>query len=166
MEDESRQQDLDSPSNIRFLTFSELVDELCPQYMAMGVSYHEFWHGDYTQLQFYHEAYRLRAEQENYNAFLLGNYIYDALCAVSPVLNANAKSGTKPMPYHKKPYGMDEDNSTSEKTPEELQKIHARNAAARFASFVAQWNKRFKSKGGEDNGGNDRPITDRDTGEE
>ena len=166
MEGESGRQGLDSSSDVQINTFAELADFMCPQYMAMGVPYHEYWHGDYTQLQFYYEAHKLRTEQENFNAWLQGAYIYDALCAVSPVLNANAKRGTKPMPYHKKPYSMDEDNSTSEKTPEELQKIHARNGAAKFASFAAQWNKRFKNKGGEDNGGNDRPITDRDTSKE
>lgn len=158
MEDESGGQDLDSSSGIRFLTFSELVDELCPQYMAMGVSYHEFWHGDYTQLQFYLEAHKLRTEQENYNAWLQGAYIYEALCAVSPVLHAYAKSGTKPHPYLDKPYGA-RDSVDPEQTRAEF--------LERWKHNKTRWKLLNKqTKGGEDNGGNDRPITDRDTGEE
>ena len=33
-------------------------------------------------------------------------YIYEALCDVSPVLHAFAKSGTKPNPYPDRPYAI------------------------------------------------------------
>lgn len=160
MEDEQRISS--SSTDIKPLTFAEWADELCPQYMALGVPYNEFWHGDYTQLRFYADAYRLRIDHENYNAWLQGAYIYDALCAVSPVLNAFAKRGTKPSPYHEKPYSMKNDAATNDttekkslKTSEEIQAI---NASAKFASFMTQWNKRFESKGGETHGSNNRPT--------
>lgn len=164
MEDESRGKDLDS-SSTEPLTFAELADELCPQYMAIGVPYEEFWFGDYTQLKYYRKAYELKCEHENYAAWLQGAYIYDAVCAVSPVLNAFAKKGTKPFPYHKEPYGAK--TSATEpsvekpaKSEKETQEIQALNASARFASFVTQWNKRFETKGGETNGTNNRTVAD------
>lgn len=160
MEDESG---IGSSSDSKILTFSEWADELCVHYMAMGVPYEEYWHGDYTQLKFYRKAYDLKCEKESYEALRLGNYVYDALCAVSPVLHAFAKSGTKPMPYHKEPYGMDSRGQEAEgkpaKTDKEIQEIQAHNASAKFASFMTQWNRRFEGKGGEANGDNDRPVT-------
>ena len=157
MEDEPG---LGSPSaNVRLLTFAELADEMCPIYMSMGVPYKEFWHGDYTQLAEYRKSFEIQRERANYDAWLQGAYFYDALCAVSPVLNAFAKRGTKPSPYLEKPYGMKLDEASTD-APEKKQtktneEIQALNASAKFASFMTQWNKRFESKGGEANGAND-----------
>jgi len=157
MEDESG---LGSSSeNEKLLTFAEAADEQCPFYMSIGVPRHEYWHGDYTQLADYRKAHELRRERANQDAWLQGAYIYDALCAVSPVLNAFAKRGTKPLPYHKEPYGMKLDEASTD-APEKKQtktneEIQALNASAKFASFMTQWNKRFESQGGETNGDND-----------
>ena len=151
---------LGSPSaNVRLLTFAELADEMCPTYMSMGVPREEYWHGDYTQLAEYLKSFEIQRERANHDAWLQGAYIYDALCAVSPVLNAFAKRGTKPMPYHKEPYGMNLDEASTD-APEKKQtktneEIQALNASAKFASFMTQWNKRFESQGGETNGDND-----------
>lgn len=151
---------LDSPSEtVRLLTFAELADELCPQYMSIGVSFQEYWHGDYTQLAYYAKAFEVQRERANHDAWLQGAYIYDAICMVAPILHAFAKTGTKPLPYHKEPYGMKLDEASTD-APEKKQtktneEIQALNASAKFASFMTQWNKRFESKGGETNGGND-----------
>lgn len=76
------------------------------------MSYDLFWNGDVDLVVSYREAYKLKckekADEQNYTAWLQGRYIYDALCAVSPVLHAFAKNGSKPLPYHKKPYGFEE----------------------------------------------------------
>ena len=149
-----------SSESVRWLTFTELVDEMCPIYMSMGVPRDEYWHGDYTQLAEYRKSFEIQRERANYDAWLHGAYVYDALCFVSPILHAFAKAGTKPIPYHKNPYGTNNSGQeTSQKpaakTEKEIQEIQAHNASARFASFMTQWNKRFESQGGETNGGND-----------
>lgn len=156
MEDESG---LGSSSEAKMLTFAELADELCPVYMSMGVPYAEYWYGDYTQLSHYRKAFERQNERANYDAWLQGAYVYDAICAASPILHAFAKTGTKPLPYHKEPYGMKLDEASTD-APEKKQtktneEIQALNASAKFASFMTQWNKRFESKGGEANGTND-----------
>ena len=151
-----------SSESVRLLTFAELADELCPQYMSIGVSFQEYWHGDYTQLAYYAKAFEVQRERANYDAWLQGAYVYDAVCMVSPILRAFAKSGTKPVPYHKEPYGAKSsgsgataDSKKPKKTDKEIQDIQALNASAKFASFMTQWNKRFESQGGETNGDND-----------
>lgn len=163
MEDESG---LDSSSEPKLLTLAELADELCPIYMAMGVPYDEYWHGDYTQLSYYRKAYEMQRELANHDAWIQGAYFYDALCMVSPLLHAFAKRGVTAMPYHKEPYGTkaiasntDETGTPPAKTAKEIQDIQATNASARFATFMTQWNKRFDDKDGAANG-NDRSVTD------
>lgn len=164
MEDESGGQDLGSPSNVKLITFAEIADELCPVFMSMGMSYNDYWYGDYTQLQHYSKAFEMQRERANYDAWLQGAYVYDALCMVSPILHAFAKNGTKPTPYHKEPYGMkfaETDSKTVEGKPEKTTtEIQALNASAKFASIMTQWNKQFENKGGEANGSNDRSVTD------
>ena len=149
MEDESG---LGSSSDVKLLTFAEYADEMCPIYMSMGVPYHEYWHGDYTQLKHYRKAFELQRERSDYDAWLHGAYIYDALCMVSPVLHAFAKNGATPHPYHKEPFSMKTSakttNSASENPTMTKEEIAALNASARFASFATQFNKRFDSKGG------------------
>lgn len=121
MEDEPRLGD--SSSNVKWVSFSELADEMCPVYMSMGMTNAEYWHGDYTQLAAYRKAYELRCEQANYDAWLQGAYIYDAICAASPILHAFASKGTKALPYHKLPYGVKE-----KVDPEQVR-----------AEFLAKW---------------------------
>lgn len=156
MEDEPG---LGSSSEAKMLTFAELADEMCPIYMSMGVPREEYWHGDYTQLAEYRKSFEIQRERANYDAWLQGAYVYDALCMVSPILQAFAKNGTKPTPYHKEPYGMKLDEASTgapeKKQTKTNEEIQALNASAKFASFMTQWNKRFESKGGEANGGND-----------
>ena len=169
MEDEQGGQDLSSSSRTKAKIgdFARWADELCSEYMKMGVPYHEYWHGDYTQLAYYYKAYEKQLEHENYVAWLQGAYIYDALCAVSPILHAFAKGGTKPLPYLEKPYTLYSDNVNNEQDTE----AKAKEGAAKFYAFASRFNKRFKTEtssanerhslvnGGDVDGADDRRVT-------
>ena len=65
--------------------YAKIFDTLCPDYMAMGMTYDEYWNGDADMPRFYREAHRLRKEQANFDAWLHGLYTYHALAAVSPL---------------------------------------------------------------------------------
>jgi len=151
-------------------TFTEQFYEVFPFYLSIGMTYELFWLEDVNLVRYYRKAYEMQRERMNYDAWLQGAYFYDALCAVSPVLNAFAKKGTKPIPYLKEPYGKKEghsgsDNDKPAKTEEEIREIQALNASAKFASFMTQWNKRFEQqKGGEKNGPDNRRTSNRDSG--
>ena len=137
MEDES---ELNSSSGARELTFAEFADEICPYYLSIGVPYGEYWHGDYTQLAYYRKAYEISCDRANHDAWLQGAYIYDAICAVSPVLHAFAKRGTKPAPYLKEPYGV------RRNTRENPNGSEAHTGAAKFSAYATQFNKKFQQK--------------------
>ena len=47
--------------------------------MMIGVSYDEFWNGDYTRLKYAAEAYRLKREERNKELWLQGFYFFDAV---------------------------------------------------------------------------------------
>lgn len=112
-----------------------------PYYLSIGMTAREYWHGDSMLPKYYRKAHKMRLEHENYNAWLQGAYVYDAISAVSPVLHAFAKKGTKPVPYLKEPYGT---KNHVEKTASNS----AEAGAAKFHAFAEAFNKKFKEKGG------------------
>lgn len=83
----------------------------------------EFWHGSPIMAKIYREAWKLRLKKENRDMWLQGLYIYSALCAVSPVMHAFAKKGTKPIPYLDEPIPV---------TKEEIREKRERDARARY----------------------------------
>ena len=84
------------------LTDSELYHKLFPEYLAMGMTYRQFWIDDCRLVIAYREAYRLRQEEQNRLAWLQGYYIYRALHG-NPLIVGLADKRTKFEPYPNKP---------------------------------------------------------------
>lgn len=95
----------------------------------------EYWDGDNDLPKYYREAYKLKQEQLNHEAWLYGLYVYDAVSSVMSHLNKN-KSDHKS--YAEKPYDF---------TPkgEEERVIEAKaQAEVWLKSWVAATQKKFK----------------------
>lgn len=125
-------------------TYTEKFYELFPYYLAIGMTYDQYWNGNPTLVKYYRKADEMRRERVNEEKWLQGMYIYEALCDVSPVLHAYAKKGTKPQPYSDKPYAITE----SQRKREEEE--HARKIAEKGKRFMNaimhSTNKRFEGK--------------------
>ena len=70
-------------------------------YMAMGMSYREFWDDDAELVRFYQKAYQRRQRMVNWEAWLYGMYAYSAFSTVYSNAwskNSTAKYPTKPIP--------------------------------------------------------------------
>lgn len=89
---------------------TRLFEKLCPIYMVYGMTYDEFWHGDVYRALFYKKAYEMKTKMQyelnDYNFWLQGMYVYEAICDASPIYHAFAKKGTKPLPYSSEPYSI------------------------------------------------------------
>lgn len=72
------------------------------------MTYDQYWNDDPELVRFYREAAEIRADRKNQELWLQGMYIYEALCCVSPVMRAFAKKNTKPVPYPKHPYPINQ----------------------------------------------------------
>lgn len=73
--------------------------------MSIGMSRDEFWNGDVSAVKDYRKANELRDKRRNYEFWLQGMYIYEALCDASPLFRFSMKKGTvRPEPYCKEPY--------------------------------------------------------------
>ena len=114
-----------------------------PFYLSIGMTPEQYWEGDPALAKYYRKAEELRRKRRNEELWLQGMYIYEALCDVSPVLNAFAKKGTKPRPYADHPYAL----SVKERKDERiLQEKRDREKAKRYMEAkMAAINKRFNS---------------------
>ena len=116
----------------------------------------QYWDQDVQLAPAYRKKHELDYEEKNRFAHLQGLYFYEALCAVSPVLQAFAKAGTKPIPYPEKPYelvydggdGKDGKELTSEQKDKQTNK-----AMQFFQAMATSWNEAYKKSKGETDAG-------------
>ena len=87
-----------TPDNYR-----KLFDEAFPSYLAMGMTYDEFYNQDHTLAIAYRKAFELKRNEQNQNLWLLGAYVYQAIARVSPLFNPFSKH-PKPESYLDKPF--------------------------------------------------------------
>ena len=118
--------------------------EVFPYYLSIGMSPEQYWDGDPMLAKYYRQADEIRRTRRNQELWLQGMYIYEALCDVSPVLNAFAKKGTKPNPYIDHPYPLSNKDIKAEK---KLREQRDREKAKQYMEAqMAKLNKRFESK--------------------
>jgi hypothetical protein len=90
-------------------TLTEVFLRVFPQYLAMGMSYDEFWRGPASLVKAYREAEELRRQQEEWARWRQGAYFYDALLRVAPVMRASFGGGkVEPGRYPDEPWPLTE----------------------------------------------------------
>ena len=125
---------LNSPTKIK--TNTEIFEECFPFYLAIGMSYAEYWEGDVKLAQYYRKAYRVKQEEVNYNAWLQGMYFYDAIStALHNALRGMGKTKPPAKDYAKQPYELYKKKKTEQEKVKEVE-IEQEKAAAWMENFV------------------------------
>lgn len=113
------------------VNYGEIIGKLCPDYLAMGMTLSEFWDGDPENLVYIREADRLRKQQRNFDAWLQGRYVYDALLCASPMFRDWLRDH-HPEKYPEEPYNLypakktvDEQKIADQKELENQAKVRA-----------------------------------------
>lgn len=104
----------------------------------------EYWDGDCTLTRAYKTAYEMRLEQMNFQVWLQGRYVYEAVLGVAPILHAFAKKTAKPVPYPNKPYPITPGARKAEEAEEEKRQMG--EIKAKVMSFMGQHNARLGVK--------------------
>lgn len=141
-------------SEVESISLSAIFEKMCPIYMGYGMTYDEYWYEDAYRTKFYRESYENQIKQKDWEFWMQGVYIYDALCRVSPILHAFSKSGTKPLPYPDKPYFADLKVEESEEEKQQrieneqlIAQLHFRNWAEAVATkFKNKENKNIENE--------------------
>lgn len=134
------------------LTMGAVFHRLCPYYLSIGMSYDMYWNGDVSAAVDYRKAEEYRIKRRNEEMWMQGLYVYNAICSVSPVLHAFAKSGTKPQPYMSEPFPITREQET--KKQQSKQAMGDAKAKAFMEMFMIANNKKFVEGGNKDAGNN------------
>lgn len=117
-------------------TNTEILEECFPFYLAIGMSYAEYWDSDPVLAQYYRKAYRIKQEEINNNAWLQGLYIYDAVTtALHNALRGMGKQKSPAKDYAKQPYQFNNKVKTEAEKAKEIE-IEQEKAAAWMENFV------------------------------
>lgn len=90
------------------ITLNEFFRAMFPKYMALGMTYDEFWEGPAWLVRSYREAAELKRAQKNWELWMQAAYIYDTLLRVSPVFRPFGKGEVKPADFMEAPYPLTE----------------------------------------------------------
>lgn len=117
-------------------SYTEIFNETFPYYLSIGMSYELYWYGEPNLVKAYREADELRVDRMNYEAWLQGLYVYQAVGALYPVFNPFSKQ-KKAEEYLKEPIVITE-RARNQKAMEEGNKM---------ANFLKAWADALKDKG-------------------
>lgn len=127
-------------------THSEIFDECFPFYLAIGMSYAEYWEGDPSLTRYFRKAYKIKQEQENNNAWLQGLYFYDAIStALHNAMRGMSKSKPPAKDYAKQPYEIFKKKKTEAEKAQEVE-IEQQKAAAWMENLVMSQSHRAVSQ--------------------
>lgn len=117
-------------------SYTEIFNEAFPYYLSVGMSYELYWYGEPNLVKAYREADEMRVDRMNYEAWLQGLYVYQAVGALYPVFNPFSKQ-KKAEEYLKEPIVITE-RARNQKAMEEGNKM---------ANFLKAWADALKDKG-------------------
>lgn len=132
----------DTHSNDEY-PYSTVFDKNFPYYLAIGMTYDQYWNDDSTLVIAYREADRIRFERRNQEAWIQGRYIYDAISRLAPILRSFGKKNTKADPYVSEPYPLGKISEEEQAMKDQKQQVKARQ---HFEMMMTKINKRFGNK--------------------
>lgn len=118
-----------------------MFDELCPTYIAYGMTYEQFWYGDPWMTIPYARAYLLKKRVMNEELWLQGIYMTHALTSV-----IGSTFGKKKIEYINKPLDIFPKTETEKK-----REILAERQ--RLIENLSRWKKSAVNKTGVDKNG-------------
>lgn len=103
-------------------SFSDEFEKHLPYFMAVGMTYEQYYDGDVWLCKYYRQADEIRKDRMNEKLWLQGLYIYDALIKVAPALRA--MSSSKPDNYPNEPYPLTEKEQERRKERDEKNRFN------------------------------------------
>lgn len=119
--------------NVPVLSYTREFEKCLPYYLSIGMSWEQFWHGDVEMARFYRQAHEMQLKQKNFELWLQGRYVYEAIGDMVPVLHAFAKEGSTPTPYPREPYPL------TQKDVREQEERERREQYERMKAYVNRW---------------------------
>lgn len=132
-------------------SYGDIFDEFLPEYMAMGMTYDEYWNGEFGTKRAARKAYEIRLKNERMLAdqhnWYMGQYIIKVLQA-TPLLVAgfNVKQTSQLPDYPEKPLLEEAENMKKEEVRKKNEEDQMKLAMAMMQTAFNKFNKRFEQK--------------------
>lgn len=127
--------------NLTNKTASEIFHEAFPEYVAMGMSYREFWELDSSLVKDYRRANKIKQDQVNYQSWLTGLYVLNALNSGVPVSVIGFAKHNVDLPHFPEtPIDFEA------QTREERAKKEREKQIAKMKEIAEQFNKTFRKR--------------------
>jgi len=91
-------------------SYRTIIEEAFPLYLAMGMTYEEYYRKDHTLVIAYRKAYKKKQEERNQDMWLMGAYVYQAISRAAPLL-IPFNEHPKAEPYLDKPFPLSNGNT-------------------------------------------------------
>lgn len=92
-------------------TYTEVFIKVFPTFLAMGMTYQQYWNGPSWLTKSYRDAHQIIQRNEEWSRWRKGAYIYDALLCVAPVMRAFGKGHAEPGKYPDEPWPLTENEA-------------------------------------------------------
>ena len=106
------------------ISLAEMFTSICPAYIAMGMTWNQFWHCNTKVHRSYRLAWEQRKQYRNWEMWWQGSYIYEALLKVAPVMRAAfGKGKVEAGKYSEEPYPLTEKEAEERREAQRRQKM-------------------------------------------
>jgi hypothetical protein len=120
---------------------TDIFEDAFPRYIALGMTYDQYWHGDTWLTLQYEKAHKIRTEIENEKLYVQGAYNFNAFSAA--LTNAMAGFSKKKRPlaqYLSKPLRL---TAPTEKEKEKKKQKEIQAAKDKVVSYLDKLSGRF-----------------------
>lgn len=69
------------------MTYADIFEDICSYYMSIGVTYEEFWYGDFAICKYARQAEKLRRKKANQEMWWNAIYLFKTMIDVSPAFH-------------------------------------------------------------------------------
>lgn len=131
--------------------YGDIFDEALPHYLAMGMTYQDYWDGESAMKKAVRKAFQIRTENEqklaDRNNWYMGQYMMQVLqCVPLLVGGLNVKSTTNLPKYPDKPYFEKFEAQKKEEIRKKNQEDQTRLAMAYFQAGIEKFNRNFQKR--------------------
>lgn len=124
-----------------FLT--DTLNAMCPVYMAMGMSYDDYWNGDPYMAKYYREAHKQRVKNENSMLYLQAQYFYEVMGCMASLYDPFGKR-RKAEKFRDRPYDLFPEDVEATREREERERYESMRE--RLKAFAESHNKQMKKQ--------------------
>ena len=141
----------DEPQQTDSRSYGDIFDEFLPEYLAIGMTYDEYWDGEFGTKRAFRKAYEIRIKNEQMmqdrQNWYMGQYIMHALHATPLLVSGlNVKPSTKLPEYPEKPFLEAAEEQKKEEVRKQKEEDQIKMAMAMMQTAFNKFNKRFEQQ--------------------